>query len=189
MRQRGPIRAGSRPAVPKWIRKLETMTKSTALSPVSSVDAAKTLLTVGGEMSSKKLQKIIYLAHENHIRETDKPLIAGDIIEAWVEGPVFRNLYQLVGNSDNGRVIPEDLPNAKVIADRETEEYFSSVYNLFKDVSGEYLSDMTHTWGSPWQMARRTIRRNGFFGWLLNPPSTEKPVISNSMIRHYFRTA
>ena len=166
-----------------------TMTTSTALSPISSVDAAKTFLTVGGEMSSKKLQKIIYLAHENHIRETNKPLIEGDIIEAWDEGPVFRDLYLLIGNSDKGRVIPEDLPNGTVVTDREATAYISSVCDLFKDVSGEYLSDITHAWGSPWQMARRTIRRSGFVGWLLNPPSTEKPVISNSMIRHYFRTA
>ena len=62
------------------------MTTSTALSPILSVDAARTFLAVGGEMSSKKLQRIIYLAHENHIRETDKPMIQGDPVEAWGRG-------------------------------------------------------------------------------------------------------
>ena len=51
------------------------MTTSTALSPIPSVDAARTFLVVGGEMSSKKLQRVIYLAHQNHIRETGKPMI------------------------------------------------------------------------------------------------------------------
>ena len=51
------------------------MTTSAALHPISSIDAARTFLAVGGKMSSRKLQRIIYLAHENHIRETDKPLI------------------------------------------------------------------------------------------------------------------
>ena len=159
------------------------MTTSTALSPISSADAARTFLAVGGEMSSMKLQKLIYLAHENHIRETGKPLIQGDVIEAWDEGPVFRDLYRLIGNSENGKVIPEDLPDSNVVDD--AREYIEAVNNVFNDNSGSQLSRITHVRGSPWRMARKTVRRGGFFSWLFNVPIADKPVISNSMIRHY----
>ena len=163
------------------------MTTSTAPSPIPSVDAARIFLVVGGEMSSKKLQRIIYLAHENHIRETDKPMIQGYPIEASEQGPVFANLYHLIGDSDKGRVTPEDLPDGKVVADEDTREYVASVYKIFEDVSGEYLSRVACWRRSPWSMARRTIRRAGSFEWRRTTPSTEKPVISNSMIRHCFQ--
>lgn len=98
------------------------MTTSTALSPIPSVDAARTFFVAGGEMSSKKPQRIICLAHENHIHETDKPMIQGDPIEARQQGPVFANLYRSIENSDKGSVIPEDLPVGKIVADEDTRE-------------------------------------------------------------------
>ena len=99
------------------------MTTSTALNPMSSIAAARIFLVVGGEVSSRKLQRIICLAHESHIRETDKPLIQGDAIEAWEQGSVLANLCRLIGDSDGGRVIPEDLPDGTAVFDEDTREY------------------------------------------------------------------
>lgn len=85
------------------------MTTSAALNPMSSMAAARIFLAVGGEMSFRKLQRIICLAHESRIHETGRPLIQGDTIEAREQGPVFANLCRLIGNTDGGMVIPEDL--------------------------------------------------------------------------------
>ena len=137
------------------------MTMLAALNPMSSIDAARIFLAVGGEISSRKQQRIIYLAHENHIRESDKPLIQGDAIEVWGQGPVFANVYRLIGDSDGGRVIREDLPDGKAVSDEDTREYVASVCEVFKGVSGEHLSCMAGGWGSSWRMARKSICGDG----------------------------
>ena len=164
-----------------------------ALKPTTSVDAARTLLEICGNMSSLKLQKMVYLAHENHIGETNMPLIEGDVIEAWSEGPVFESLSRLIGNSEEGEVTPEDLPNGKVVEDDQIKEYFELIHNLFKDKSGTDLSDITHLPDSPWRMARKVIRKEGLFERLFNTSNSndnaEKPVISDCMIRHHFQAS
>ena len=154
---------------------------------MSSIGAARIFLAVGGEMSSGKLRRIICIAHESHIRETDRPLIQGDTIEAWEQGPVFANLCRLIGDSDGRRVIPEDLPDGTAVFDECTREYAASACKVFKGVSGECLSCMANGWRSPWRMARKGICGGGFFDWLLDLPRLKKSVISNSMIRHCVR--
>lgn len=162
---------------------------SDALQPISSVDAARTFLAVGGDMSSMKLQKLVYLAHENHIGETGKPLIRDDVVEAWSEGPVFERLARLIGNSDDGKITTQDLPEGGVVADAEIKEYLRSICELFKNSSGGDLSEITHMWGSPWRMARRTVHRRGFLEWLFSSNNAERPVISDCMIRHHFQSS
>lgn len=162
---------------------------SDALQPISSVDAARTFLAVGGDMSSMKLQKLVYLAHENHIGETGKPLIRDDVVEAWSEGPVFERLARLIGNSDDGKITTQDLPEGEVVADAEIKEYLRSICELFKKSSGGDLSEITHMWGSPWRMARRTVHRRGFLEWLFSSNNAERPVISDCMIRHHFQSS
>lgn len=163
------------------------------LKTITSVDAARTLLDICGNMSSLKLQKMVYLAHENHIGETDMPLIEGDVIEAWSEGPVFENLSRLIGNSDEVEVAPKDLPNGRVVEDDQIKKYFKLIHNLFKDKSGKDLSDITHLSGSPWRMARKVIRKEGLFERLFNISNSndnaERPVISDCMIRHHFQSS
>ena len=162
---------------------------SDALQPISSVDAAREFLAIGGDMSSMKLQKLVYLAHENHIGETGKPLISDDVVEAWSEGPVLERLARLIGNSDDGKITAEDLPEGETVADAEVREYFQPICELFKNRSGRDLSEITHMWGSPWRMARRTVRRGGFLEWLFGSANAEKPVISDCMIRHHFQSS
>ena len=161
------------------------MTTSTALNPMSSIDVARIFLAVGGEMSFRKLQRIICLAHENHIRETDKPLIQGDTIEAREQGPVFANLYRLIGaRTEEGsfpRVCPterlssmktsENTPHRSARCSRAFRESVCPAWRVAGDRLGEW----------------RGKAFAGFFDWLLDSPSPEKPMISNSMIRHFFR--
>ena len=53
---------------------------------------------------------------------------------------MFANLYRLIGDSDKGRVILEDLPDGRVLSDEDTREYVAAVCKIFEDASGECLS-------------------------------------------------
>ena len=153
------------------------------LPPISSVQAARAFLAQavkdGRDVSGLKMQKLVYIAHENHIIVTTQPFIA-DQVEAWFDGPVFPALERLIGNRDH--VVTEaDLPRGSDV-DADTAKYIGDLWEILKDWSGRRLSDKLHEEGTPWHMA-------------MNPPRTffqrimlwepKNPVIGISLIRRY----
>ncbi|MCI4659548.1 Panacea domain-containing protein [Cryobacterium zhongshanensis] len=61
---------------------------------VSIFDVAEYILAEKGEMSTMKLQKLLYFAQAWAITWTGEPLFAEDF-EAWASGPVCRELYEM----------------------------------------------------------------------------------------------
>ena len=57
-------------------------------------DVAQYILEKHGEMTAMKLQKLVYYAQAWHIAWTDGPLF-DNRIEAWADGPVCPDLFQL----------------------------------------------------------------------------------------------
>lgn len=154
---------------------------SDPLPPISSVQAAKAFLAVKDDrdVTGLKMQKLIYIAHENHIIETTQPFIT-DRVEAWFDGPVFPALERFIGNRDH--VVAEaDLPRSGDV-DAVTVEYIRVLWEHLKDWSGRRLSDKLHEEGTPWHMA-------------MNPPRTffqrvmlwepKNPVIGIGLFRRY----
>ena len=77
------------------------------MEPISSAEAARAFLDVKGEryVSAMKMQKLVYIAHEDLIVKTGKPFIS-DTVEAWEDGPVFP------GALENARVAAQTRQNA-----------------------------------------------------------------------------
>ena len=109
------------------------------------------------DMTHKKLQKLVYYAYAWYIALNNE--VSSNIIhrlcsdtsfEAWVHGPVCRDLYSsyaglyYVGRFD-GRIsenITEDIA-----------DFLDRIYDVFGGFSGDQLESMTHQ-EKPWLNAR-----------------------------------
>ena len=154
----------------------------TPLEPISSADAARAFLEVkdGRDVSALKMQKLIYIAHEDHIAKTAKPLIY-DPVEAWGDGPVFPALYRIIGNSEEKsadvRILREiEKPGEDVL------QHVRKVWDHLKERSGPGLAEDTHDKDSPWHMAMNPPR--DFFQKLIGWRPV-RPVIEDALIRRF----
>lgn len=99
-------------------------------------------------LTPMQLLKLVYIAHGWTLGLTGKPLI-NQKIEAWQYGPVIRSLYNLVRGYGRDVItapipaFPEDLSNAE-------DGLIQQVYDLYGDLSGIQLSNITHMPGTPW---------------------------------------
>lgn len=156
------------------------------LDQITSVEAAKSFLSVSenARVSALKMQKIIYIAHENHIAETSMPFIS-DRVEAWKDGPVFPLLAKIIGNKEKTVVTECALPSTNISKEKAEliEGYLGQIWKHHKDDSGQDVSDITHQKGTPWYAARNPKERSFFqrlIGW-----KPKHPRIEDDMIRHY----
>ncbi len=102
-------------------------------------------------LTTMKLQKLVYFSQAVHLVETGKPLFSAQI-EAWVEGPVVRELFDEVRGKRSTPVLPGDpnrLAAVEVASITKTLEWYG-------DYSGEVLSEMTHA-DAPWRDGRNGL--------------------------------
>ena len=106
-------------------------------------------------MTAMKLQKLVYYCQVWSLVWDEKPLFP-EKIEAWANGPVVRELFDLhkgkfkVASIHLGR--PEKL-NTK------QKETVSAVLNYYCEKTSQWLSDLTHM-EDPWRNARKGIQEN-----------------------------
>lgn len=100
-------------------------------------------------LTTKKLQKLVYYAQAWHLAETGYPLF-GDPIEAWVDGPVVRRLWDChrgdfwarrADLGEAGRLSPDERGIVRRIVDR------------YGRLSADRLIALTHR-EVPWRAAR-----------------------------------
>ena len=121
----------------------------------TALDVAAYILQERGEMSTWKLQKLVYYSQAWHSVWEDKPLFDEEI-EAWANGPVVPRLYrehrgQFVLSRDQfAPGDPEQLTDREKIA-------IDAVLNFYGDKSGQWLSELTHS-EAPWINARVGLR-------------------------------
>lgn len=105
-------------------------------------------------MTHKKLQKLCYYAQGWTLALLHKPLI-NDYFEAWVHGPVNKNLYEKYksyGWNDIEKIEYKiDFP----FTDNELT-VLESVYNTYGNFNGEQLEWSTHQ-EKPWLNARKDL--------------------------------
>ncbi len=124
-------------------------------------------------MSNKKLQKICYYVYSWYLTLYGRQ-IAPLEFEAWVHGPVSRelyNYYKQYGWSD----IPQHY--GTVMADAELAAFVRRVWKHYGHFSADELEKMTHT-ELPWKKARE--------GYKAYEPSGV--LLKDSDIRAYFST-
>lgn len=115
-------------------------------------DVAAYILSRMGEMSAMKLQKLVYYSQAWHLVWDDRPLFS-ERIEAWANGPVVHELYDLHRGRFSLSGWPDGDPDNLAKSERETVDI---ILNTYGHLDGRKLSHLTHG-ESPWVEARHGL--------------------------------
>jgi len=137
----------------------------------SVFDVAKYILGKTGEISTMKLQKLVYYSQAWHYAWNEEPLFS-EKIEAWANGPVVRDLFKAHdGKLKISNVRKGSLKNLSY----EQKISIDKVVKFYGKKSGRYLSELTHA-ERPWKAARGCTPTG-------EPSSTE--ITLQSMLDYY----
>ncbi|KKB34160.1 type II toxin-antitoxin system antitoxin SocA domain-containing protein [Bacillus thermotolerans] len=126
------------------------------------------------EITPLALQKLLYYS-QAFSYAINKEFLFDDDCEAWVHGPVYRNIYEKYKNYGYNPIEEElDHYNFELLTNEE-RELLDSIVNNFGCYSGKILEEMTHI-EAPWKEARK--------GFSDNEPSNQ--TISKDTIKKYF---
>lgn len=141
---------------------------------VSALDVAAYILKRQGEMTTMKLQKLVYYCQAWGLVWDEKPLF-NEQIEAWVNGPVVRELYEAHRGAFN--VGPDDIPGNAGALDSEQVDTVENVLKYYGSKPSKYLVDLTHS-EDPWILARN---RAG-----LSPMERGDAIITHADMAEYY---
>jgi len=115
-------------------------------------DVAAYILRKQGPMSAMKLQKLVYYCQAWSLVWDEQPLF-NERIQAWANGPVVPDLYEL----HRGRYMLSTWPqgNHRNLEDDQIETV-NGVLGYYGDKTSQWLSDLTHR-EDPWLMARKGL--------------------------------
>lgn len=112
-------------------------------------DVAAFILKKAGPMTAMKLQKLVYYSQAWSLVWDEAPLFP-ERIEAWSNGPVCPDLYQL----HKGQFMISDWPTGNPAAlSKDQQETVVQVVGSYGRLTSQALSDLTHR-ESPWRDAR-----------------------------------
>ena len=113
-------------------------------------DVASYILEKQGQMTTWKLQKLVYYCQAWSLVWDDDEMFPEEV-EAWANGPVVRELYEI----HRGKYRVGRLPagNSDALDDRQRSTV-NAVLKFYGDKSPQWLSDLTHM-EDPWKLARR----------------------------------
>lgn len=169
----------------KWLRGNRSMSEFLNLFNQSDKlrinDIAKYFLSKQ-EMTSKKLQKLVYYAYawyialyNENVNELKNKLCVDAKFEAWIHGPVCRNLYAIY--ADFFGMVPKYNGEISKLITGEIKDFLDNIYDIFGKYTGDELEYMTHQ-EEPWKNARDNT-----------PPSEpSKKVISEKDMFTYYNT-
>lgn len=123
------------------------------------------------DVSNMKLQKLIYLAHRQHLGVFEAPLVKLGF-EAWEHGPVSPIVYQCFkscrSRAVDSRATMIDLESGRdvVVPHRLTsdqEAVMDTTLAKYGRMTASTLRELTHSPGSAWQMVwdRRMLECSG----------------------------
>jgi uncharacterized phage-associated protein len=122
------------------------------MAQVSAHDVAAYILREQGPMSTWKLQKLVYYAQAWSLVWDETPLFE-EPIQAWANGPVAPELYQL----HRGQFRVERWPQGKIAQLTKTQrETITAVLKFYGNKTGHWLSELTHM-EPPWRDAREGL--------------------------------
>ena len=115
-------------------------------------DVADYILNQKGELTTWKLQKLVYYSQAWSLVWDEEPLFEEEI-QAWINGPVCPALYE----EHRGRFKIEKIPsgNPKNLS-RDQKETVDAVLTFYGDRRPHWLSNLTHM-EDPWKYARKGL--------------------------------
>lgn len=117
----------------------------------TAFDVALYILSKNGSMSAMKLQKLVFYSQAWSLVWDDAPIF-DNVIEAWANGPVVRDLYEV----HRGKFRVDTTTFAEFAKESLTDnqkETIDIVLSSYGDKSPQWLSDQTHA-EAPWKIAR-----------------------------------
>lgn len=115
-------------------------------------DVAAYILARRGRMTAMKLQKLVYYSQAWSVVWDERALFP-ERIEAWANGPVVRDLYDVHRGSFEVSEWPRGDAGRLSGCERST---IDTVLDFYGDKSAQWLSDLTHR-EQPWLVARRGL--------------------------------
>lgn len=119
---------------------------------VSVCDVASFILNKHGPLTAMKLQKLVYYCQAWSLVWDEEPLFH-ETIEAWANGPVVRELFNVHKGQYTLHSIPSGNPKK---LNQDQKETVLAVLDYYGNKSSQWLSDLTHM-EDPWRKARRGI--------------------------------
>lgn len=104
-------------------------------------------------MTTWKLQKLVYYSQAWSTVWDDAPIFS-ERIEAWANGPVCRDLYDV--HKGKFKISAQELPESSGKLTRNQKDTIRQVLKHYGRKSAHYLSELTHQ-EEPWQSARRGL--------------------------------
>lgn len=118
----------------------------------SVFDVAAAILERHGEMTTMKLQKLVYYCQAWSLVWDEEPLF-DEQVQAWANGPVVPELYRAHKGKFKISEMSQGSPSALSPSQHET---VSAVLSHYGDKPSQWLSDLTHM-ERPWKDAREGL--------------------------------
>ena|ERR1035437_4073673 len=134
-------------------------------------DVAAYILAQRSPITALKLQKLVYYSQAWSLVWDDAPIFP-ESIEAWINGPVVRDLYELYRGQF--RVTENPRGDADLLTQDERETV-NAILGFYGKMSSQQLSDLTHR-EDPWKEARRDLA----------PTDRGSRVISHASMAEYY---
>ncbi|MDI6790004.1 MAG: DUF4065 domain-containing protein [Thermodesulfobacteriota bacterium] len=118
---------------------------------VSVFDVAAYILKKCGQMTTMKLQKLVYYCQAWSLVWDEKPIFK-EPIEAWANGPVVRDLY----DNHKGKFKIRKCHGDPAKLNNSQRETVDAVLKYYANKTSQWLSDLTHS-EDPWKLARNGL--------------------------------
>lgn len=128
----------------------------------------------GTTVTNLKLQKLVYYAQAWHLAIYEKPLMKNTEFEAWIHGPVIRELWDKYKDYSY-EPIDEEVTSPEL--DARTNQFLEEVAEAYLDKDAHTMELMSHR-EDPWILARK--------GYADNERCTN--TISEESMRTYFKS-
>lgn len=115
-------------------------------------------------MTAMKMQKLVYYSQAWHLAREGEPLFS-EPIEAWVNGPVVRELYDAHRGQFSLSRWPSGDPSTLSAAQRAL---IDEVLQTYGERSATWLSQLTHS-EAPWCRARGELPDNARSSAIIDP--------------------
>ena len=130
---------------------------STMGNEISKLESAvRYLLMQTSEITPLALQKLLYFAQGFQKAFANIFLFEEDC-EAWVHGPVYRNVYEKYRNHGYNPIEEKELSFENINLSEDEKELLDHIVLYFGCYSGKVLENMTHS-EEPWRVARPGLK-------------------------------
>ena len=116
---------------------------------LSAHDVAAYILENIGTMTTMKLQKLVYYSQAWSLVWDDEPLFK-ERIEAWANGPVVRELYDV--HKGKYQIRKWSLGDSSKLSQIQ-KDTVDAVLEYYGEKSSQWLSELTHN-EDPWRLTR-----------------------------------